>query len=162
MKVVVQEEAFDPWKEVAAYQDEKIGFGKHGASITFVGSMRDFNDGVEGLSQMYLDHYPGMTEKHIEKVIQDALDKWDVMDAMVIHRVGLMNPNDPIVLVVVWSEHRAIGFDACRFIINDLKHRAPFWKREANKEGERWVEGNSLDEAADVHSEEVAATKKTG
>jgi len=162
MKVVIQEAAFDPWKEVSTYQDENIGAGKHGASVTFVGSMRDFNDGVEGLSQMYLDHYPGMTEKHIEKVIQDALDKWDVIDAMVVHRVGLISPNDAIVLVVVWSEHRAMGFDACRFIINDLKHRAPFWKKEANEHGDRWVEGNSVDEAADVHSAEVAAAKKAG
>ena len=161
MKVVIQEAAFDPWKEVSSYQEENIGAGKHGASVTFVGSMRDFNDGVEGLNQMYLDHYPGMTEKHIEKVIQDALDKWDVIDAMVVHRVGLISPNDAIVLVVVWSEHRAMGFDACRFIINDLKHRAPFWKKEANEDGDRWVEGNSIDEAADVHSAEVAATKKT-
>lgn len=160
MKVVVQKGTFDPWSEVSKYQNDNIGVGKHGASVTFVGSMRDFNDGVEGLSQMYLDHYPGMTEKHIEKVIQDALDKWDVIDAMVVHRVGLISPNDAIVLVAVWSEHRSMGFDACRFIINDLKHRAPFWKKEANTDGERWVEGNSVDVAADVHSKEVADSKK--
>jgi len=153
MKVIVQEAAFDPWKEVCEYQEEHIGAGKHGASVTFIGSMRDFNDGVEGLSNMYLDHYPGMTEKHIERVCQDALDKWDVMDAFVIHRVGDISPNDAIVLVAVWSEHRAMAFDACRFIINDLKHRAPFWKREANEQGERWVEGNTVDEVADQHSD---------
>jgi len=160
MKVIIQDSEFDPWKEVSSFQEENIGFGKHGATITFVGSMRDFNDGVEGLSQMYLDHYPGMTEKHIEHVIQDALKKWDVLDAMVVHRVGLIKPNDAIVLVAVWSEHRALGFDACRYIINDLKHRAPFWKKEANENGERWVEGNTIDETADVHSAEVAAAKK--
>lgn len=153
MKVIVQESAFDPWQEVQSYQEANIGAGKHGASVTFVGSMRDFNDGVTGLSNMYLDHYPGMTEKHIEHVCQDALDKWDVMDAFVIHRVGNISPNDAIVLVAVWSEHRAMAFDACRFIINDLKHRAPFWKREANADGERWVEGNTVDEVADQHSD---------
>ena len=153
MKVIVQEEQFDPWKAVQDYQAANIAEGKHGASVTFVGSMRDFNDGVNDLSRMYLDHYPGMTEKHIERVCQDALDKWDVLDAFVVHRVGNIEPNDAIVLVVVWSEHRAMAFDACRFIINDLKHRAPFWKREANEEGERWVEGNTIDETADQYSD---------
>ena len=74
------------------------------------------------------------------------------MDAFVIHRVGDIKPDEAIVLVVVWSEHRAMAFDACRFIINDLKHRAPFWKRERNVENERWVEGNSVDEVADAYS----------
>jgi len=126
MKVVLQEGKFDPWKEVSEYQEQNIAKGKHGASVTFVGSMRDFNDGVDGLTTMYLDHYPGMTEKHIERVCQEALDQWDVIDALVVHRVGNIEPDDAIVLVVVWSEHRAMAFDACRFIINDLKHRAPF------------------------------------
>jgi len=152
MKVVLQEGKFNPWKEVSEYQEQNIAKGKHGASVTFVGSMRDFNDGVNDLTTMYLDHYPGMTEKHIERVCQEALDQWDVMDAFVIHRVGYIEPDDAIVLVVVWSEHRAMAFDACRFIINDLKHRAPFWKREATVERERWVEGNSIDEVADQYS----------
>ncbi len=152
MKVVVQEDGFDPWQEVAKYQEQHIPAGKHGGSVTFVGSMRDFNDGVDGISNMYLDHYPGMTEKHIEKVCQEALDQWDILDAFVVHRVGNIQPNDAIVLVAVWSEHRAMAFDACRFIINDLKHRAPFWKREATKDGERWVEGNSVDAVADQYS----------
>ena len=152
MKVIVQEGTFDPFQAVADYQKENIAAGKHGASVTFVGSMRDFNDGVDGLNNMYLDHYPGMTEKHIERVCQEALDQWDVMDAFVIHRVGDIKPDEAIVLVVVWSEHRAMAFDACRFIINDLKHRAPFWKRERNVENERWVEGNSVDEVADAYS----------
>jgi len=152
MKVIVQDGPFDPWKAVSEYQDENIEAGKHGGSVTFIGSMRDFNDGVEGISNMYLDHYPGMTEKHIGHVINDAMEKWDVIDAFVVHRVGNIKPNDAIVLVAVWSEHRAMAFDACRFIINDLKHRAPFWKREASDEGERWVEGNSVDAVADQHS----------
>ncbi len=152
MKVIVQEAEFDPWKAVSEYQAEHLAEGKHGGSVTFIGTMRDFNDGVDGISNMYLDHYPGMTEKHIERVCQEALKQWDVMDALVVHRVGAIEPNDAIVLVAVWSAHRAMAFDACRFVINDLKHRAPFWKREATEEGERWVEGNSVDAVADQYS----------
>jgi len=159
MDVIILDSEFDPWASVAEYQNKHIPEGKHGASVTFIGSMRDFNDGVNELSTMYLDHYPGMTEKHIKDVCNDALKKWDVIDALVVHRVGYIKPNDSIVLVAVWSEHRAMAFDACRFIINDLKHRAPFWKKEANKNGERWVEGNTVDSTADVHSLEVAKSK---
>ena len=149
MKVVVQEGIFDPWKAVADYQAEYLPKGKHGATAVFVGTMRDFNEGVDGIRGMYLDHYPGMTEKHIERVCQEALDEWDIMDAYVVHRVGAIEPDEPIVLVAAWSRHRAMAFDACRFIINDLKHRAPFWKRETRKGGEEtWVEGNTADERA--------------
>lgn len=148
MKVVVQEAPFDPWLETQTYQKENLPAAKHGASVVFVGTMRDFNEGVDGISGMYLDHYPGMTEKHIERVVEEAMAEWDVMDAFVVHRVGQINPDEAIVLVVVWSRHRAMAFDACRFIINDLKHRAPFWKREVRPEGEHWVEGNSADEKA--------------
>lgn len=148
MKVIVQEAAFDPWKEMADYQDANLPKGKVGGSVTFIGTMRDFNEGVEGISTMYLDHYPGMTEKHLEAVCRDAMNEWDILDAFVIHRVGEIKPDDAIVLVGVWSEHRAMAFDACRFIINDLKHRAPFWKKEATTEGERWVSGNTADNSA--------------
>jgi len=148
VKVVVQVENFDPWVEMKNYQDANIPAGKHGGSVTFIGSMRDFNEGVDGIASMYLDHYPGMTEKHLERVCQEALDRWDVMDAFVIHRVGDIQPDEAIVLVGVWSEHRSAAFDACRFIINDLKHRAPFWKKETRPEGEHWVEKNTQDDQA--------------
>ena len=148
MKVVVQEAPFDPWQEMAAYQEANLPKGKVGGSVTFIGTMRDFNEGVEGISTMYLDHYPGMTEKHIERVCQDAMKEWDIIDTFVVHRVGEIKPDDAIVLVGVWSEHRAMAFDACRFIINDLKHRAPFWKKESTPEGERWVAGNTADHSA--------------
>lgn len=148
MKVVVQEALFDPWKEVADYQAANLPKGKHGGTVVFIGTMRDFNEGVADIQSMYLDHYPGMTEKHLERVCQDAMDEWDIIDAYVVHRVGEINPDEPIVLVAVWSRHRAMAFDACRFIINDLKHRAPFWKREKRPEGEEWVEGNTTDESA--------------
>ncbi|RMH19208.1 MAG: molybdenum cofactor biosynthesis protein MoaE [Gammaproteobacteria bacterium] len=144
MKVVVQDTPFDPYAEIAKYQAESVPDGKHGATTTFVGSMRDYNDGFD-VSSMYLDHYPGMTEKHIEKVCQEAIDNWKVLDVLVVHRSGKIDVNEPIVLVAVWSAHRADGFDACRYVINYLKESAPFWKREATPEGERWVEHNTED-----------------
>lgn len=149
MKVVVLKDPFDPAKEVQAYQNS-LEQGKFGGVVTFVGTMRDFNDGHD-VSAMYLEHYPGMTEKHIEKVCQEAGQRWDIIDSLVVHRYGDIYPNDPIVLVAVWSAHRADAFDACRFIINYLKERAPFWKCESTKTGERrWVEHNTKDPAAEA------------
>jgi len=148
VKVIVQEASFDPWQSMSDYQRKHLDAGKHGGSVTFIGTMRDFSDGVEGISSMFLDHYPGMTERHLERVCQEALDQWGVVDTLVIHRVGNILPDEPIVLVGVWSEHRSAAFDACRFIINDLKHRAPFWKREVTEMGDRWVEKNTVDAAA--------------
>ena len=145
MKVVVTETEFDPWKEVAEYQERNLPKGRHGGTVAFVGTMRDYNEGIEGISSMYLDHYPGMTERHLERVVQDAMRQWEVMDAFVVHRVGEVRPDDAIVLVAVWSRHRSMAFDACRFIINDLKHKAPFWKRETTPDGTRWVSGNTTD-----------------
>jgi len=149
MKVVLLDQVFDPFQALSEYQNTYIPAGKHGGSCNFIGNMRDFNDGHDGISVMYLDHYPGMTEKHIEQVCQDAMDRWDIIDCCVVHRYGEIKPNEAIVLVGVWSEHRAQAFDACRFIINDLKHRAPFWKRETTPDGARWVEHNTKDEVAD-------------
>lgn len=149
MKVIVQEQLFDPGREVQKFQDS-LPKGKHGGVVTFVGTMRDFNDGEDVVS-MRLDHYPGMTEKHIEQVCEEAAERWEIVDSLVVHRYGEMYPNDAIVLVAVWSAHRANAFDACRFIINYLKERAPFWKCETTNEGEkRWVEHNSRDEKAEV------------
>lgn len=145
MKVVVQEQAFDPYQEVTKYQNEALPLGKYGGIVTFVGTMRDFNDGHD-VTTMFLDYYPGMTERHIERVCQEAAEKWDVIDSLVVHRHGEMKPNDAIVLVAVWSAHRAHAFDACRYIINYLKERAPFWKRETTTHGaDRWVEHNTED-----------------
>lgn len=153
MKVLICENPFDPWKELMAYE-QTLPPGKTGGSVSFVGTMRDFNDGHD-VTAMRLDHYPGMTEKHIERVMEEAAEKWEIIDALVVHRVGEMQPNDPIVMVVVWSAHRANAFDACRYIINYLKERAPFWKCETTKDGkERWVEHNTKDPGA------AAAVKK--
>jgi molybdopterin synthase catalytic subunit len=144
VKVILKGEKFDVCEELNAFQDKYLKQGSYGGVVTFVGTMRDFNDGFS-VSTMFLDHYPGMTEKHIEKVCQEAHEKWDIMESLVVHRYGEIKPSEDIVLVAVWSAHRAEAFDACRYIINYLKERAPFWKREATPEGERWVEHNSED-----------------
>ena len=143
MKVVIQEQPFDPNQQVADYQDT-LKQGSYGGVVTFVGTMRDYNDGHQDAT-MHLEHYPGMTERHIEEVCQEALGQWRVMDILVVHRTGEIHPNDPIVLVAVWSAHRADAFDACRYVINYLKERAPFWKREVTPDGARWVEHNTKD-----------------
>ncbi len=149
MKVVVQEEAFDPYKDTMEFQDT-LPSGKHGGVVTFVGTMRDFNEG-EDVASMYLDYYPVMTEKHIQDVCAEAAERWEIIDSLVVHRYGELLPNDPIVLVAVWSSHRSNAFDACRFIINYLKERAPFWKCETSPTGEkRWIEHNSRDAKAEV------------
>jgi molybdopterin synthase catalytic subunit len=116
--------------------------GKYGATAMFVGTMRDFNEG-DSVTSMVLEHYPGMTEKYLEKLCEQAADRWDILDALIVHRVGKVNPNDTIVLVSVWSTHRADAFEVCRFLMEDLKSRAPFWKKEHLVEGSRWVEKNT-------------------
>jgi len=144
VQVIVQEGLFDPYQETRAYEEKCLPLGKHGAVVTFVGTMRDFNDGHD-VSSMFLEHYPGMTERHIEAVCQEAAAQWDVIDELVVHRVGEISVAEPIVLVAVWSAHRAHAFDACRYIINYLKERAPFWKCESTQHGKRWVEHNTKD-----------------
>jgi molybdopterin synthase catalytic subunit len=144
VQVIVQEGLFDPYQETRAYEEKCLPRGKHGAVVTFVGTMRDFNDGHD-VSSMFLEHYSGMTERHIEAVCQEAAAQWDVIDALVVHRVGEISVSEPIVLVAVWSAHRAHAFDACRYIINYLKERAPFWKCESTQQGKRWVEHNTKD-----------------
>lgn len=135
---------FDPWDEVAAYQDSaKHMSGKYGATHVFVGTMRDFNDG-DPVADMVLEHYPGMTEKQLERIVEQARSRWHLLDALVIHRVGAIAPNEPIVLVAVWTSHRGDAFDAGRQIMEALKSEAPFWKKERLAGGvERWVEHNT-------------------
>ena len=142
MAIEIHTQAFDPWLAMQRYQHEKIAKGKHGACASFIGSMRDFNEG-DSVNTMTLEHYPGMTEKYLEKICDDAKQRWDVLDCLIIHRVGEMHPNDPIVLTVVWAAHRAAAFDACRYLMEELKSRAPFWKKEMLMQGERWVDHNT-------------------
>ncbi|MCF6236125.1 MAG: molybdenum cofactor biosynthesis protein MoaE [Gammaproteobacteria bacterium] len=148
MKVVVTDVVFDPYAEVQKYQ-AGLKSGQSGGVVSFVGTMRNFNDGHE-VSTMWLDHYPGMTEKHIEKVCEEALERWNIIGVLVVHRVGEIKPDESIVLVATWSAHRAEAFDSSRFVINYLKKRAPFWKRESTNKGQRWVEHNTEDSAADI------------
>ena len=142
MLIEIKESAFEPYQRLLDYQQAADFAGKYGATAVFVGSMREFNQG-DDVEAMQLEHYPGMTEKYLEKISQEAAEKWDILDSLIVHRVGEMLPNDPIVLVAVWSAHRAAAFDASRYLMEELKSRAPFWKKETLPENERWVEKNT-------------------
>jgi molybdopterin synthase catalytic subunit len=143
MTVRVSELPIDPYGDVRRYQDEQLGvYGKYGATVSFVGTMRDFNDN-ETVQAMTLEHYPGMTEKHLERIVAEARQRWDIVDALIVHRVGPLRPNEPIVLVTVWSAHRAPAFEAARYLIEELKTRAPFWKKETRPKAAHWVEHNT-------------------
>lgn len=142
MAVEIRNQSFDPWQETQSYQQIHIKAGKYGATASFVGTMRDFNEG-DTVQAMTLEHYPGMTESYLDKICDEAKSRWDIIDCLIVHRVGEMHPNDPIVLTVVWSAHRAAAFEACRYLMEELKSRAPFWKKENLEDGHRWVEKNT-------------------
>jgi molybdopterin synthase catalytic subunit len=144
MTIKICQALFDPWQEIQAYQNEaKTMAGQFGATTIFIGTMRDFNEGDE-VKGMTLEHYPGMTEKQLEKIIAEARQQWPIIDALVVHRVGAILPNETIVLVAVWTSHRGDAFDASRYIMEALKSRAPFWKKELLKsDRERWVLKNT-------------------
>jgi len=143
MAIRVQQDGFDPWRELAAYLDTHAldWAGRYGATAVFIGSLRDFSQG-QVVSGMTLEHYPGMTESYLEKISAEARTRWELLDTLVIHRFGPISLGDPIVLVAVWSAHRDSAFAACRYLIDELKTRAPFWKQEATPGGVRWVEEN--------------------
>ena len=143
-RVSIQTEDFDLSAEVARLRANQQGVG---AVCTFVGTVRDRNDG-QSVSRMELEHYPGMTEKAIEQMIDEALERFDIFGARVIHRVGLLQPLDQIVLVAVTSAHRGESFQACEFLMDYLKTQAPFWKKEETPEGARWVDARVSDDAA--------------
>src|SRR3954464_1758554 len=144
MSVRVQKEDFDAGREIAAIRQ---GNAQVGAVASFVGVVRDVNDGSK-VADMELEHYPGMTEKAITKIIDEAKARWDIFDVLVIHRIGLLKPTDQIVLVVVASAHRGDAFAACEFVMDYLKTRAPFWKKEKTPDGARWVESRASDDSA--------------
>jgi molybdopterin synthase catalytic subunit len=134
---------FDPAEALRRHQrDAGLRAGSFGAMTSFVGTMREFNDG-DAVTGMMLEHYPGMTERYLEKISREAANRWDLLDTLVLHRVGQLKPGDPIVLVAVWSAHRAAAFDACRYLLEALKSQAPFWKKEAREADTRWVEKNT-------------------
>jgi len=143
-RVRVQTEDFDLCAEVAALRAGDPGVG---AVAAFIGTVRDRNDGL-GVSSMELEHYPGMTEKAIDAMIDAAMQRFDIRAARVIHRVGLLQPQDQIVMVAVSSAHRGQAFQACEFLMDYLKTQAPFWKKEHTPEGARWVDARSTDDAA--------------
>lgn len=143
-RVSIQTEDFDLAAEVAALRQ---GDGRVGAVCSFVGTVRDRNEG-QSVSTMELEHYPGMTEKSIEAMIDAAHRRFDILGARVIHRVGLLQPLDQIVLVAVSSAHRGESFQACEFLMDYLKTQAPFWKKEQTPEGARWVDARVSDDAA--------------
>lgn len=143
-RVSIQTEDFDLSAEVARLRAGQKGVG---AVCTFVGTVRDRNDG-QSVSTMELEHYPGMTEKAIEQMIDEAHRRFDIFGARVIHRVGLLQPLDQIVLVAVTSAHRGESFQACEFLMDYLKTQAPFWKKEQTPEGARWVDARVSDDAA--------------
>lgn len=141
MTVALHPTPFDPWQQLTRHQGQ-LPAGGYGATATFVGTMRDFNEGraVEGL---FLEHYPGMTERELERIVAEHVTRHELLDALVLHRVGDIAPGEPIVLVATWSAHRAAAFDACRGIMEALKSEAPFWKYENSEAGHRWVGHNT-------------------
>ena len=144
MKILVQTEAFDLGAEVDVMRQGRTDIG---AIASFVGLARDLNEG-SGVTAMTLEHYPGMTEKALAALVDEANTRWTLLDVTVIHRVGRLLPGDSIVLVAVASSHRGEAFAACEFIMDYLKTQAPFWKKEETPEGERWVDARASDDAA--------------
>ncbi len=142
--VRVQQADFDLHAELTAL---RAGDARVGALASFVGLVRDVSHGT-GVSEMTLEHYPGMTEKALEAIVAEAQKRWDIYATLVIHRVGPLKPCDQIVLVAVTSAHRGEAFAACEFIMDYLKTRAPFWKREVTAEGARWVDARDSDDSA--------------
>ena len=143
-RVSIQAADFDLSTEVARLREQDKGVG---AVCSFIGTVRDRNDG-QSVSAMELEHYPGMTEKAIEAMIDEAFRRFDILGARVIHRVGPLKPLDQIVLVTVSSAHRGQSFQACEFLMDYLKTQAPFWKKEETPDGARWVDARVSDDAA--------------
>ena len=158
MKISVQREDFDSGAEIEALAR---GNPAVGGLAAFVGLVRDVNDGA-AVGGMTLEHYPGMTEKAIGAIVEEARGRWDVIDCTVIHRVGELRPTDRIVLVAVASAHRGDAFAACEFIMDYLKTRAPFWKQEQTPEGARWVEARGSDDEAAERWDTIAKPGRRG
>jgi len=144
MSIRIQEKDFDISAEIAALRK---GDPRVGAVVTFLGAVRDMNDGSQ-VKGMILEHYPGMTEKALQEILDQAKARWDIYQTLVIHRVGPLLPEDQIVLVAVTSAHRGEAFAACEFIMDYLKTAAPFWKKEDTPDGARWVDARVTDDAA--------------
>lgn len=144
MPARVQREDFDVGAEIAAL---RAGDARVGAVAAFVGTVRDVSEGAS-VATMTLEHYPGMTEKALDEICAQARSRWDVLDLLVVHRHGDLRPTDQIVLVAVTSAHRGDAFAACEFVMDYLKTRAPFWKKESTPQGARWVQARESDDRA--------------
>ena len=144
MSVRIQREDFDISTEIAALRAARRDVG---AVASFIGLVRDVNEGAR-VAGMTLEHYPGMTERSIQAIIDEAKSRWVIFEALVIHRIGELRPQDQIVLVIVTGSHRGDAFAACEFIMDYLKTQAPFWKKEQTPQGERWVEARASDDKA--------------
>jgi len=144
MAVRVQTENFDVGAEVNAM---RLSNPNIGAIVSFVGQVRDLNDG-DNVASMTLEHYPVMTEKSLESIVEQAKNRWAIEDALIVHRVGELKPQDQIVLVLVASAHRKDAFTACEFMMDYLKTEAPFWQKEQTLSGERWVDAKDSDDQA--------------
>ena len=142
MHIEIRGEAFEPYQELQTYQQGMQADGQYGATAVFVGTMRDMNEG-DDVTGMSLEHYPGMTENYLLTISRKAAQRWSLIDSLIIHRVGELRPNDPIVLVAVWSAHRKDAFEASRYLMEELKSGAPFWKKEFLADGQRWVQHNT-------------------
>jgi len=142
--IIIQSEPFDVARETDLLRGENLSIG---AIVTFVGLVRDMNEGVtvQGLT---LEHYPGMAEKAIKQIVREACRRWSVETVKVVHRVGKLQPSDPIVYVGVASQHRGDAFAACEFIMDFLKVQAPFWKKEKTRNQDRWLEARTSDQAS--------------
>jgi molybdopterin synthase catalytic subunit len=142
--VRIQSQDFDAGEEIAILRRDNPAIG---AIASFIGLVRDVNEG-DRVSELTLEHYPGMTHKALEKIVEEARSRWDLIDLLVIHRVGALRPKDQIVLVVVAGAHREAAFAACEFVMDYLKTQAPFWKKERTPAGTRWVEARPSDDEA--------------
>ncbi|GJM06152.1 MAG: hypothetical protein DHS20C09_21480 [marine bacterium B5-7] len=142
MLIEIRKKPFHAYAEMQYYLDSLDIVGKYGATANFVGSMRDFNEDKK-VTHMTLEHYPGMTEKHLEAIAKESIEKWQLLDVLILHRIGKVNIGEDIVLVATWSEHRKDAFESCRAIMEQLKSGAPFWKKEETNSGAKWVEKNT-------------------
>lgn len=143
MNILIQQSALNPYQLILEHE-KSFHTNSMGAAVTFVGSMRDFNDDKH-VDSLFLEHYPGMTEKQIYNICESASRKYEILDILVHHRVGQIKLGDAIVVIAVWSSHRSDAFNACRYIINELKNHAPFWKSEQSNDINKWVTSNTED-----------------
>lgn len=143
--ISVQSESFDTAAEIEKLRADNPAIG---AIVTFLGLTRDINKG-QPVASMTLEHYPGMTEKALQEILNEAETRWELQGIRVVHRIGELRPQEPIVLVAVASVHRGEAFQACEFVIDYLKTRAPFWKKEQTPEGSRWVDARQSDNQAE-------------